>query len=49
MHGGSKGSGAPKGNTNALKHGAFTKGAFQRRAAFRDLIGEARKLVRENE
>ena len=24
MHGGAKGSGAPRGNKNALKHGAFT-------------------------
>ena len=26
MHGGANGSGAPKGNTNALKHGLYTIG-----------------------
>ena len=37
MHGGAKGSGAPKGNHNALKHGTYTKEALQRRAALRHL------------
>ena len=47
MHGGAKGSGAPKGNQNALKHGAYTKHAFKRRAEMRELIREARKLLKE--
>jgi hypothetical protein len=47
MHGGAKGSGAPKGNKNALKHGAFTKQALQSRTEFRGVIAEARKLVRD--
>jgi glucans biosynthesis protein len=47
MHGGAKGSGAPLGNTNALKHGAYTKQALQRRAEMRELIREARKLLQE--
>jgi glucans biosynthesis protein len=47
MHGGAKGSGAPRGNKNALKHGAYTREALQRRAAMRDLIREARKLIKE--
>lgn len=47
MHGGANGSGAPRGNTNALKHGVYTKQAFQRRAEMRDLIREARKLLKE--
>jgi uncharacterized protein YjcR len=47
MHGGAQGSGAPRGNQNALKHGAFTKEALERRGAMRDLIREARKLLRE--
>jgi len=47
MHGGAKGSGAPRGNSNALKHGAYTKEAVARRAAMRALIGEARKLLKE--
>jgi uncharacterized protein YjcR len=46
MHGGAKGSGAPKGNQNALKHGAFTQDAFQRRAEMRELIREARKILK---
>ena len=29
MHGGAKGSGTPIGNTNALKHGMYTKGALK--------------------
>ena len=47
MHGGAKGSGAPRDNKNALKHGAYTGEAFQRRAEMRDLIREARKLLKE--
>jgi glucans biosynthesis protein len=47
MHGGAKGSGAPRGNTNALKHGAYTQEALQRRAKMRGLIREARKLLKE--
>ena len=47
MHGGAKGSGAPQGNSNALKHGVFTKQALQRRAEMRELFREARKLLGE--
>jgi uncharacterized protein YjcR len=47
MHGGAKGSGAPKGNQNALKHGTYTKEAFQQRAELRELIEEAQKLLKE--
>jgi hypothetical protein len=47
MHGGAKGSGAPRGNSNALKHGAYTKEALARRAAIRTLIGDAKKLLNE--
>jgi hypothetical protein len=32
MHGGAKGSGAPRGNKNAIKHGAYTGEALARRA-----------------
>ena len=31
MHGGAKGSGAPLGNQNALKHGLYTKEAIEQR------------------
>ena len=47
MHGGAEGSGAPRGNQNALKHGAYKKEALQRRAEMRELIREARKLLKE--
>jgi glucans biosynthesis protein len=47
MHGGAKGSGAPRGNKNALKHGAYTGEALARRAQMRTLLREARKLLRE--
>ena len=46
MHGGSAGSGAPLGNKNAVKHGAFTKEALQR-AETRELYREVRKLLKE--
>ena len=44
MHGGAEGSGAPKGNQNALKHGRFTKEAINQRKAMRKLIREAEQL-----
>jgi glucans biosynthesis protein len=47
MHGGAEGSGAPPGNQNALKHGAYTNEALQRRAEMRELIREARKLLKD--
>jgi glucans biosynthesis protein len=47
MHGGAKGSGAPRGNRNALKHGVFTKDAIERRAFLRKQIREAQKLLKE--
>jgi hypothetical protein len=46
MHGGAAGSGAPEGNQNALKHGAFTKNAIKERDQVRAFIGEARKLLK---
>ena len=45
MHGGAAGSGAPKGNTNALKHGMFTKEMKAERARFRELIAESKELL----
>jgi hypothetical protein len=49
MHGGAKGSGAPKGNRNALKHGGFTKEALAELAELRRLIAEVKNLVSEQE
>jgi uncharacterized protein YjcR len=37
MHGCGKGSGAPLGNQNALKHGTYTKTAFSQRALVREI------------
>ena len=47
MHGGAKGTGAPKGNQNAFKHGTYTSEAFRQRAEIRELIKEAQKLLKE--
>jgi hypothetical protein len=46
MHGGAKGSGAPRGNRNARRHGRFTGEAIAERRQIRALLGEARKLLR---
>jgi glucans biosynthesis protein len=46
MHGGAEGSGAPKGNTNALKHGRFTREAIQRRKFLREQVQRAQKFAR---
>jgi hypothetical protein len=47
MHGGAAGSGAPKENQNALKHGLFTKEAISERKQVGALIDEARKLLQD--
>jgi uncharacterized protein YjcR len=47
MHGGATGSGAPKGNQNALKHGAYTKEAVHLRALLREQIRQAEKLLKD--
>ena len=46
MHGGAAGSGAPRGNKNALKIGLFTREAIEKRRAWRDLIRSARQLLK---
>jgi glucans biosynthesis protein len=45
MHGGAPGSGAPRGNKNALKHGRYTREAFEERRSLRGLIRQSRKLL----
>jgi hypothetical protein len=45
MHGGAPGSGAPRGNKNALKHGRFSAEARARRRQVRLLIEASRKLT----
>ncbi len=41
------GSGAPRANQNARKHGLFTAEAIAERRQIRALLGEARKLLDE--
>ena len=45
MHGGAKGSGAPRANRNARKHGLFTRGAIAERRQIRALLRKAWKLL----
>jgi uncharacterized protein YjcR len=47
MHGGAKGSGAPRANQNARKHGQFGRDAIAERRQIQALLGEARKLLEE--
>ena len=47
MHGGAPGSGAPRENRNARKHGRFTREAIEGRGLVRALLGEALKLLKE--
>jgi hypothetical protein len=45
MQGGAPGSGAPRGNTNALKHGLYTREAIAQRRQLSELMRQSRKLV----
>jgi hypothetical protein len=45
MHGGAAGSGAPRNNTNALRHGRFTREAYADRRLVRSLLQETRALI----
>ena len=47
MHGGAPGSGAPRANQNARKHGLFTRDAIEERRRIQALLCEARKLLEE--
>jgi uncharacterized protein YjcR len=49
MHGGAPGSGAPRGNQNALKHGLYRKAAIEERRQLRALIRESQKLLKDIE
>lgn len=46
MHGGAPGSGAPRGNQNALKHGQFTRQALEERRRVQDLLRQSRMLLK---
>jgi hypothetical protein len=45
MHGGAKGSGAPVGNHNALKHGMYTRESLELQAHVRELLREGKKII----
>ncbi|MDE2377612.1 HGGxSTG domain-containing protein [Bradyrhizobium sp.] len=47
MHGGAKGSGAPRGNRNRFKHGRFGADVIAERREIRVLLGEVRRLLGE--
>ena len=47
MHGGAPGSGAPRANRNARKHGRFTRDAIAERRRVGALLKAARKLLEE--
>ena len=47
MHGGAAGSGAPKGNQNALKHGLSTRQMLEERAELMQLMREASATLKE--
>jgi hypothetical protein len=45
MHGGAAGSGAPKHNQNALKHGLFTRQARKEHKQMQELLRASRKML----
>jgi hypothetical protein len=47
MHGGAPGSGAPRGN--ALKHGHYTREAFEECRQLRALLQQSRMLLEQTE
>jgi hypothetical protein len=49
MHGGAAGSGAPRGNKNARKHGLYTREAIAQRRQLGELMRQSRKLMLEIE
>ena len=49
MHGGAKGSRAPKGNQNALKHGLHTREAIGERKMLRDFLRQAKDTLNDFE
>lgn len=49
MHGGALGSGAPRGNKNALKHGQYTREAIEQRRQVRELVRQSRALLQKIE
>jgi glucans biosynthesis protein len=49
MHGGAPGSGAPRGNKNALKHGRYTREAIEERRQVQALLRQVRMVLQSVE
>ena len=47
MHGGAKGSGAPRGNQNALKHGMYTRESLEFQKHIPTLLSDGKKTLEE--
>jgi hypothetical protein len=47
MHGGARGSGAPRGNKNALKSGFYTREAVEERRQLGEFLRHARSLIKD--
>lgn len=47
MHGGAKGSGAPKGNNNAFKHGCYSAKAIRTEQKIRKLLKESIEFLKK--
>jgi hypothetical protein len=47
MHGGAAGTGAPRGNQNALKHGLSTRDMIEQRKAVNGLLRRSRQILEE--
>ena len=47
MHGGARGSGPPRGNQNALKHGRCTHEALEEHKQLRDFLRQSRMLIEQ--
>jgi uncharacterized protein YjcR len=47
MHGGAAGSGAPRGNKNALKHGRYTRERVEEHRQTRALLRQVRDLLKD--
>lgn len=49
MHGGAMGSGAPKGNQNALRHGRYKRETLEEHRQLQALLRQSRKLLSDLE
>lgn len=48
MHGGARGSGAPVGNQNALKHGGYTRDNLEFQKYVRNLLSTSKEFIENN-